>query len=417
VNEFYPGILPTMVTLIQFVILDSIREAYMPLVHQEPLIVLYYVMFMLVVSVSMMNLVTAVIVEGSLGQAKHDQQSDNTARMAAILPKLRTLFHDLDSDGNGMITMEEAAHGDSEARRELMKIVQADNLEELFDMLDVDGSGEVDIDEFLDGIVRVSTSSEPVRILKQLAVTRKELGEIINMMQQSAETSVQDSVQAVLAEVKSMNQATMTHMTSLSREMMELKLARMDVVNGGKPIGLIQMQDSNRICLADPGERLTCTRENSAVSVSEVCGACGRGQLASFSDPLISEALSVVPAATLLSKAPVAAAFPPAALLSDGSNTTFVTQSKQMAEPKTMAAPSTACTMPDSAPVSSQACHCGSTQPLSLPLPPRHPLPVLLPPSPPPSPRWMAPHMALGGALGQDQRITSSGVDEANSDL
>jgi len=186
VDKFYPGIAGCMLTLIQFVVLDSISELYMPLVRQDPLVLVFFASFIVVVSVSLMNLVTAVIVEVSLEQAKQDHESERMAQVSRVLPRLRDVFFELDRDGNGQISMEEVDQANPEHREELLKLVQADNLQELFDMLDVDNSGEVDIDEFLEGIVKVVTTSQPVefiRVMKQLSLSRQNIHDLRRQIQ------------------------------------------------------------------------------------------------------------------------------------------------------------------------------------------------------------------------------------------
>merc|ERR1719460_3174742 len=65
VEEYWTDLPTSMLTLIQFVNLDSIGDIYTPLVLAEPTLVFFFVAFMLIVSICLMNLVTAVIVEGS----------------------------------------------------------------------------------------------------------------------------------------------------------------------------------------------------------------------------------------------------------------------------------------------------------------------------------------------------------------
>merc|ERR1711879_725663 len=58
---------------------------------------------------------------------------------------------------------------------------QSDSLEELFEIIDVDESGEVDIDEFCDGVAKLVYCDAPielVRILKQLNVLRRDVQEL-----------------------------------------------------------------------------------------------------------------------------------------------------------------------------------------------------------------------------------------------
>merc|ERR1712241_1555825 len=99
-------------------------------------------------------------------------------RLKQLLPALRTLFKELDADGDETVTLTEIKAAPDSLRQQLEDFMQADSLEELFEMVDVDDSGEVDIDEFCDGIAKVvnsDTPAETIRILKQLSVTRKEV--------------------------------------------------------------------------------------------------------------------------------------------------------------------------------------------------------------------------------------------------
>merc|ERR1712093_856131 len=78
-----------------------------------------------------------------------------------------------------------------------MQCLKADNLMELFELLDEDGSGQVDIEEFCDGITKLAVSEQPmefVRIMKQVAIVRREskslrrdLGEMIGCLKQIME--------------------------------------------------------------------------------------------------------------------------------------------------------------------------------------------------------------------------------------
>ena len=54
--------------------------------------------------------------------------------------------------------MDELGEIDEETKEELLYVVKADDLLDLFNMLDCDGSGALDIDEFCSGITRMATS-------------------------------------------------------------------------------------------------------------------------------------------------------------------------------------------------------------------------------------------------------------------
>jgi len=184
VQERFPNMMVTMLTLMQFVSMDSISSIYFPLVMYDPTLIFFFLPFILVVSISLMNLVTAVIVEGAIEQGKQDREAQSRYKMHAfnkILPSLRALFHDCDVDQNGTVTLKELNDAPEELRKKLEEVMQADSLTELFEMVDVDESGEVDIDEFCDGIAKIVNSDSPVeliRILKHLSILRKSVHEI-----------------------------------------------------------------------------------------------------------------------------------------------------------------------------------------------------------------------------------------------
>jgi len=178
VAEYFPDIPVSMLTLLQFVCMDSMGGIYRPLILQDPSLVIFFLPFILVVSIALMNLVTAVIVEGAIEQGKSDRESQNRYKQAAfkkMLPSLRAMFHKLDSDGNGKVTLEELMDAPKDIKKHFEDIMQVESMVELFEIVDADNSGVVDIDEFCDGIaklVNTSQSVEAVRTLKQLQSLR-----------------------------------------------------------------------------------------------------------------------------------------------------------------------------------------------------------------------------------------------------
>merc|ERR1719379_3228348 len=100
----------------------------------------------LVVSVALMNLVTAVIVEGSLEQASSDKEvakAYQQAELKKLIPKIRDMFIALDQDGSGTLDYDEIVNAPDDVKEELSKCVPSDDLGELFEMIDIDGGGEI----------------------------------------------------------------------------------------------------------------------------------------------------------------------------------------------------------------------------------------------------------------------------------
>jgi Ca2+-binding EF-hand superfamily protein len=204
VEKYWTDLPVSMLTLIQFVNLDGIGAIYTPMVRSEPTTGLFFVSFMLIVSICLMNLVTAVIVEGSFEQAKSDQifaKKERQRAMSKLLPVVREIFAQLDKDGSGKVTLEEFADADYSVQLALEKVCQTDDLVELFEMLDVDGSGSVEIEEFAEQLANFGTTDQPfinVRLMKQLELARREIKSIYTRVD-----NVQASVNRQLGSIDS----------------------------------------------------------------------------------------------------------------------------------------------------------------------------------------------------------------------
>ena len=128
-----------------------------------------FVSLVMVMSIALMNLVTAVIVEAAIAQSNGERDVQRAYKADAaksLLPRLGDLFHDIDLDGDGFVTVEEIIHASSELQHELSMIVQADDLVTIFQLLDADRSGKLNIDEFVSSLIRIVTSDVPIEFLR-----------------------------------------------------------------------------------------------------------------------------------------------------------------------------------------------------------------------------------------------------------
>lgn len=196
VQTQFPDLMITMLTLMQFVSMDSIASIYFPLITYDPFLVIFFIPFILIVSICLMNLVTAVIVEGAIEQGNQDKEAQSRYKQHKfnkMLPGLKAMFRELDKDGNGTVTMQELQQAPEKLRQKLEQVMKADSLAELFEMVDVDESGECDIDEFCDGVAKLINSDTPVeslRILKQLALLRRNIRELHTAIRQMGHLSL-----------------------------------------------------------------------------------------------------------------------------------------------------------------------------------------------------------------------------------
>merc|ERR1719343_560087 len=100
----------TMLTLIQFVCLDSVGAIYRPLIVKDGFLICYFVGIILILPIVLMNLVTAVIVNSALEQALQDKEAmaiHEEQQKKKLVKELRKIFERADDDGSGQMSREE----------------------------------------------------------------------------------------------------------------------------------------------------------------------------------------------------------------------------------------------------------------------------------------------------------------------
>eukprot|EP00440_Ansanella_granifera_P020052 gb/GFBE01021786.1/.p1 GENE.gb/GFBE01021786.1/~~gb/GFBE01021786.1/.p1 ORF type:complete len:562 (+),score=152.34 gb/GFBE01021786.1/:1-1686(+) len=188
-QDNFQNFLDAMMTLLQIFSFDSIGGIYRPLIKHRMLVFLYFMAVMLLLSIALMNLVTAVMVNSSLDQASEDKDAKKAyeAHMKAKqMEQLKIMFLELDEDGSGELTIDEINAAPIEAQEQLQEIAGTDDLKELFEMLDYDGGGTVGVDEFCEGVLK-ATSSQPgtmelSRLVKQCADILKNSRETVSIL-------------------------------------------------------------------------------------------------------------------------------------------------------------------------------------------------------------------------------------------
>ncbi|CAE7490358.1 unnamed protein product, partial [Symbiodinium natans] len=153
----FPNLFTSILTLLQFVTLDSIAAVYYPLIVHKPLLIIYFVPIMVIVSIGLMNLVTAVLVENALENAAAEAEAERLnlkKKIKEALPMLLTKFEDLDEDGSGYISRDEIEGVPlSVLPPKLLENVSIDSMVDLFELLDVDGGGQLTQHEFVEGLL------------------------------------------------------------------------------------------------------------------------------------------------------------------------------------------------------------------------------------------------------------------------
>eukprot|EP00929_Paragymnodinium_shiwhaense_P081653 TRINITY_DN4278_c0_g1_i2.p1 TRINITY_DN4278_c0_g1~~TRINITY_DN4278_c0_g1_i2.p1 ORF type:complete len:712 (-),score=116.94 TRINITY_DN4278_c0_g1_i2:149-2284(-) len=165
VEQHFRSIPITMLTLIQFLTMDSIAAIYKPLTERQPWLILYFAGVILIVGIVILNLVTAVIVTDAMTGARKERMElaeQETAKRKRLIKKLGTIFRRLDSDGSGKVSSAEFLKLSDGDLDEVIEMTGVTRPLELFQMIDLDMSGELDIDEFCEGLWHVMVDQVPV---------------------------------------------------------------------------------------------------------------------------------------------------------------------------------------------------------------------------------------------------------------
>jgi len=185
VNTYFSSLPTTILFLVQFVTMDSIAAVYMPLVKAKPLLALYFAALLLVVSIALMNMVLANIVEQALHSAHSDKELESKVRRQQIkemIPILEEIFNNLSRDSKSLLTLDQLMEIDmSKLPESVQEYFRSESVADLFDILDIDRSGEVSKEEFIEGIMSFCISAEPAtsfHMRKVLELLRFEVRQI-----------------------------------------------------------------------------------------------------------------------------------------------------------------------------------------------------------------------------------------------
>ncbi|CAE7512133.1 Cacna1h [Symbiodinium natans] len=176
-REHFSSLGIAMITLTQFITMDSISAVYFPLIKLQPVVFLYFAILILIVSISVMNLVTAALVEGSLEHARalrREEEKLRSANAKNLLPEILALFDLADADGSGEIAIEEMREFEKKGQipDDFLDQASVGSMTELFNVLDVDKSGVVTREEFVEGLMDILLRDVSIPQMQQLKMLR-----------------------------------------------------------------------------------------------------------------------------------------------------------------------------------------------------------------------------------------------------
>eukprot|EP00930_Biecheleria_cincta_P015500 TRINITY_DN12912_c0_g1_i2.p1 TRINITY_DN12912_c0_g1~~TRINITY_DN12912_c0_g1_i2.p1 ORF type:complete len:580 (+),score=111.74 TRINITY_DN12912_c0_g1_i2:42-1781(+) len=173
VIQNFKNLVDTVLFMFQMVSWDSIGGVYRPLIEHQFHYFWYVMGVLLVLSIALMNLITAVMVDGCLENAEKDKdamkayEAEKKKKQMEILKKM---FTELDEDGSGELSLSEIEGAPEAIREQLVEVAGTSDIKSLFEVLDYDGGGLVSTEEFCEGVIKATSSNKPIeldRLVKQ----------------------------------------------------------------------------------------------------------------------------------------------------------------------------------------------------------------------------------------------------------
>merc|ERR1712032_231486 len=180
----------------QFATADSIAGLYIPIIKVRPWLSLFFMPLLFIVTIELMNLVTAILVESALDRSKEDQdlvRKQRQAQISSVKPRLYEIFEKIDKDHTGQATLQEVMQWCGDVPEELSAFVTPEHLVSLFEVLDVDQTGGVEQGEFVNGLLKLMLSEVPVETLQMLRMMKS-----MRQKMSSVDVSLQEMYNMIL---------------------------------------------------------------------------------------------------------------------------------------------------------------------------------------------------------------------------
>jgi len=170
-EDNFDNVAIAMLTLFRVMTLDSWTSVARPLMAEQVWSIFFFIIFITISNILLMNLITSVIVSQAFENGKKDkaeQLAELEVDREKALREVREMFTDLDEDGNGFLSREEMARAWKKnlvrQKFRAMDIGKKD-LVILWSALD-DGDGELTIEEFTRGIKKLKGEANAKDVLK-----------------------------------------------------------------------------------------------------------------------------------------------------------------------------------------------------------------------------------------------------------
>lgn len=161
----------SMFTLFQLITTEGLADITRTSMKFSSMASIFFIVFMFMTSVALMNVMIAVIVENTLESAmtlREDVSKTIEINMQRAMEKIVEVFEIADANRDGGLSKSEFLQAlRNNAVMKLLHESEIDlhNAEELFDILDFDESGQLDVTEFLEGCMRARGEARAKDIL------------------------------------------------------------------------------------------------------------------------------------------------------------------------------------------------------------------------------------------------------------
>ncbi|CAK0908398.1 unnamed protein product [Prorocentrum cordatum] len=186
IQSHFSSLQVTMLTLIQFANSDSIASVYKPLVCRAWPLLFYFGFVWLIVTITLMNLIQQSLWTrpspraAPIGSSRRRGSGTGSGSSSPLCPNSSGTLIGLDWSGDGKVSMHEfrsgldASNTKKRLPEDIRKILDSDQLVEVYGYLDADGSGEIDEEEFIDGIFSLMFQSVPIETTQMLQLLRSQ---------------------------------------------------------------------------------------------------------------------------------------------------------------------------------------------------------------------------------------------------
>jgi voltage-gated sodium channel len=166
-KEMFGGVLLSMFTLFQVLTLEGwAMSVVRPVIQVSPSMVFFFITFLFLTSFGLMNIVIGVIVENTLQAAAQNEDKLRhlmEKELHANLIMLREIFLEADVDHDGKMTMTEfkecMERSDVQNKLSVMEL-PCEEATDLFSILDEEQKGEIDIEAFISGTMKLKGSAK-----------------------------------------------------------------------------------------------------------------------------------------------------------------------------------------------------------------------------------------------------------------